>query len=62
MCDYFQIKYKIVATRNHKVVSMEMFFWFLNKAITIALSDRDTISIFVEVWITSVYVWNRAPY
>ena len=32
MCDAFHLQYDIVAKRNHKVVTVERFHRFLNKA------------------------------
>ena len=61
MCDCVTINYQVVATYNHKGVSIERFHRFLNKVGTIAFNDRDTVSMFVKVVITVVYTWSSAP-
>jgi hypothetical protein len=41
MCNVLKIRFHAAAKGNHKGVSVEWFFWFVNKAVTIAINDRD---------------------
>ena len=61
MYDCLTINYEVVAKRNHKSVLVEIFYRFLNKSVTIASNDRDTVSIFAESGITTAYSWKNAP-
>jgi hypothetical protein len=46
---------------NHKAVSVERFFRYLNKAVTIASSDRGTLLVWVEAAMIATYAWNCSP-
>ena len=52
MCQSLNLNYEILAKRNHKG---------LNKSVTIAAEDHDTIDIFVPAGIAAGYAWNSAP-
>jgi hypothetical protein len=44
MCKILGIRFHPAARGNHKAVSVEPFFRYLNKAVTIATSDRNTLT------------------
>ena len=46
MYDCLTINYEVVAKYIHKGVSWKKFHHFLNKVVTVASNDRDTVSIF----------------
>ena len=56
MCDCLTINYEVVDKRNHKGISVETFHRFLNKYMTIASNDKDTVGIFTKTGITAAYV------
>ena len=58
MCDVLNINYDVLEKRNHKDLTVEYFYRFLNKSITIAAEDRGTNDIFVPTGIAATYVWN----
>ena len=60
-CDSLKIPFECAAKRNHKFLLVEKFHRFLNKLITIAVSDMDTLDCFVEAGILAGYAWNSAP-
>ena len=60
-CESLKIPFDCAAKRNHKSLLVEKFHRFLNKAVTIAASDRDTLDCFVEAGISAGYAWNSAP-
>ena len=60
-CDSLRIPFECFAKRNHKSVLVEKFHRFLNKVVTIASNDRDTLDCFVEAGISAGYAWNSAP-
>ena len=45
MCSTLQIRLHLATRGNHKAVSVERFFCYLNKAVSIAKNDLDTLSI-----------------
>ena len=47
-----------VAKRNHKAVGVEIYHRFLNHAVTLAATTRETISCFVEAAMVAAYAWN----
>ena len=59
MCKALSINYDILAKRNHKILLVEKFYQFFNKAITIAAEDRRTNDVFVAADVAAGYVWNR---
>jgi hypothetical protein len=46
---------------NHKAVSVKRFFQYLNKAVTIASSDRGTNLVWVDSSMIATYAWNCSP-
>jgi hypothetical protein len=46
---------------NHKAVSAERFFRYLNKAVTIASSDRGTHLVWIEASMIATPAWNCSP-
>jgi len=62
MCTSLGIHLAPAAKGNHKSVSVERFFRYLNKAVTIATSDRANLT---KVWLPSAmlaaYAWNSSP-
>ena len=46
MCDVLTIRFHAAAMGNHKAVSIQHYFRFLNKAVTIATSDCATTLLF----------------
>ena len=61
MCDVLKIRFHAAAKGNHKAVSVERYFRFVNKAVTIAINDRDDPSVWVPAAMTAGYAWNSAP-
>jgi hypothetical protein len=61
MCAVLQIRCHAAAKGNHKAVSVERYFRFLNKAVTIAINDRDDHTVWVAAAMTAGYAWNSAP-
>ena len=53
--------YDILAKRNHKGLTVEYLYCFLNNSITIVAEERGTNNIFVPVNIATDYAWNSAP-
>lgn len=60
MCEILGLRFHPAARSNHKAVSVERFFRFLNKAVTIAASDRDTNQVFIETSHCAAYAWNSS--
>jgi hypothetical protein len=61
MCDVLSIRFHAAAKRNHKAVSVERYFRFLNKAVAIAINDRDDPTVWVPACMTASYAWNSGP-
>ena len=61
MCKALALNYDILAKRNHKGLTVEHFHRFLNKAVTIAMEDRQSNDVFVPAGIAAGYAWNSAP-
>ena len=55
MYQSLNLNYDVLAKRNHKGISVEHFYRFLNKSVTIAVEERGTNDIFVPTSITAVY-------
>ncbi len=53
-----QIRLHPAARGNHKAVSVERFFCYLNKAVAIDKNDRDTLNIWVPAAMLAAYTWN----
>jgi hypothetical protein len=60
MCKTLDIRFHAAARGNHKAVSVERYFRFLNKAVAIAANDRNTNQIFVETAQCAAYAWNSS--
>ena len=60
MCSILGIRYHQAARGNHKAVSVERFFRYLNKAVTIATNDRNLRATMPSVSI-AIYAWNACP-
>ena len=60
-CDASEILCECVSKRNQKFLLVEISHRFLNKRVTIATSDKDTIYCFVEAGISAGCVRNSAP-
>jgi len=60
-CNLLKILFECAAKRNHKSLLVEKMHRCLNKIVTIAASDRDTLDCFVEAGISAGYAWNSAP-
>jgi len=60
-CELLGIRLHPASRGNHKAVSVERFFRYLNKAVTIASSDRGTHLVWVEASMIATYAWNCSP-
>jgi hypothetical protein len=60
MCSILGIKFHAAARGNHKAVSVERFFRFLNKLLTIHSNDRATNQVFIETSECAAYAWNSS--
>ncbi len=60
-CELLGIRLHAASRGNHKAVSVERFFRYLNKAVTIASSDRGTPLVWVEASMIATYAWNCSP-
>ena len=61
MCRALNIKFHVVAKRNHKAVGVERFHKFLNHSEKISTEERGTSEAFVEVAMATAYAWNASP-
>ena len=61
MCKLLNIRFHLVAKRNHKAVGIERFHKFLNHAQKIATEERGTPAAFVECGMTAAYALNASP-
>ena len=61
ICTSLDLNYDILTKRNHKKLTVEHFHYFLNKAVTIAIEDRQSNDVFVPAEIAAGYAWNSAP-
>ena len=61
MCNALSLNYDVLMKRNHKGLTVEHFYRFLNKSVTISAEDRGTNDIFVPTDIAADYAWNSAP-
>ena len=59
MCEVLHLNYD--SKRNYKGLTVENYFRFLNKSVTIAAEERDTNNSFVPVGIAVSYTWKSAP-
>ena len=62
MCNKLNIKFHVVAKRNHKAVGVERFHKFLNKAQKISTEERQTSEPFVKISMATAYAWNANPF
>lgn len=61
MCEkILGIRFHPASRGNHKAVSVERFFRYLNKAVTIAANDRNTNQVFIETSHCAAYAWNSS--
>ena len=60
MCDVLGLRFHQAARGNHKAVSVERFFRYLNKAVAIAANDRNTNQVFIETSHCAAYAWNSS--
>jgi hypothetical protein len=60
-CALLGIRLRAASCYNHKAVSIECFFRYLNKAVTIACSGRGTNQVWVEAAMITTYRWNCSP-
>jgi hypothetical protein len=60
-CQLLGIRLHRASCGNHKAVSVERFFRYLNKAVTIASSDRGKPLVWVEGAMIATYAWNCSP-
>jgi hypothetical protein len=60
-CALLGLRVHATSRGNHKAVSVERFFRYLNKAVTIACSDRGTNLVWVEASMIATYAWNCSP-
>ena len=61
MCSSLHLRLHPAAKANHKAVSVERYFRFLNKAVAIAINDRMDPTVWVPAAMTAGYAWNSAP-
>ena len=61
MCKSLSLRLSIAAKGNHQSVSIERFFKYANKAVTIATQDRATLSVWVPAILLAAYAWNSSP-
>ena len=52
------LNYDILDKHNHKELTVELFHRFLDKAVTIAIEDRQCNDVFVPAGIDVGYAWN----
>ena len=60
MCNLLGLRFHAASRGNHKAVSVERYFRYLNKAVTIAATDRATNHVFVETAQCAAYAWNSS--
>ena len=60
-CSLLGIRLHAASRGNHKAVSVERFFRYLNKAVTIASSDRGTHLVWEQASMLATYAWNCSP-
>ena len=60
MCDALGLRFHPAARGNHKAVSVERFFRYLNKAVAIAANDQNTNQVFIETSHCAAYAWNSS--
>ena len=61
MCKSLSLRFSTAAKGNHQSVSIERFFKYANKAVTIATQDRATLSVWVPAILLAAYAWNSSP-
>ena len=60
MCELLHIPCDPAARNNHKSVSVERFFKFANKALTIATNSHGSTGVSVEAIHVAAYAWNAS--
>ena len=58
VCALLGIRLHPASCGNYKAVSVERFFRYLYKAVTIASSDRGTHLVWVQASMIATYAWN----
>ena len=58
--EWFNVECHVVVKRIYKSVSVDKYYSFLNKVVTITSNDRGGIGVFIESCVTTAYVWNIA--
>ncbi len=61
MCNILKVKHITAARGHHDTIIVERFNRFLNSALIIFCSDRDSMRVFIEGALTAMYAWNSAP-
>ena len=61
MCEALSLNNDVLVKRNRKILTVEHFYHFLNKSITIAAEERGNKDIFVPAGFAAGYAWNNAP-
>ena len=61
MCKLLSIWFSTAAKWIHQSVSIEHFFKYTNKAVTIVTQDWATLSIWVPAILLAAYAWNSSP-
>ena len=68
MCTSLSLHFSAAAKGNHQSMSIEQFFKYANKAVTIATQavtiatqDQATLSVWVPAILLSAYAWNSSP-
>ena len=61
MCKALNIRFHVVANRDHKAIGIERFHKFLNHSETFQLRDEGLQNHLCEVGMTKVYAWNASP-
>ena len=61
MCAALNLTLAQLAKRNHPAMHMEQFNRFLNKVVSIAMSDPGSATVFKEATFIASYAWNSVP-
>ena len=61
MCNSLSLWFSAAAKGNHQSVSIERFFKYANKAVTIATQDQATLSVWVLAILLAASAWNSSP-
>jgi hypothetical protein len=61
MCKLLSLQFSTAVKGNHQSISIDQFFKYANKAVTIATKDRATLSIWIPAILLDTYAWNCSP-